>query len=418
MPENTVLKEKIKTKRRRENYKRIGDYIQRVEVRNTDLKVTNLLGLSMAKEFRPTTSNIVGTDLSVYRVMKKFQFACDFMSPIRVSKLPVVLKLDDDPNLVSPAYPVFEIIDRSLLLPEYLMMWFRRPEFDRYATFKCDAAIRGGYGWEELCDTLIPVPPIEKQREIVEEYKVVEDRIELNNRMIQKLEETAQAIYKHWFVDFEFPDENGKPYKSSGGEMVESELGEIPKGWEVTDIKSMGNVVTGKTPSSDCPEDFGDKMPFITPGDFNNYHKFALGATRNLSQAGYFKLKNKILPPGSVIVTCIGSDMGKISVSTTRSITNQQMNSIVVKESFYSDFLYYYLLSIAEEIKGIAIGGSTMPMLSKSDFEKLKIINPRNDLLTRFQRVMKPVNEINITYSKENQKLAQLKTLLLSKLAK
>jgi type I restriction enzyme S subunit len=130
------------------------------------------------------------------------------MSPIRVNKLPVVLKLDDEPNIVSPAYPVFEITDRDKLDPEYLMMWFRRPEFDRYATFKCDAAIRGGYEWTELCETLIPVPSITKQREIVKEYNVIQDRIALNQRLIQKLEETAQAIYKEWFVDKQ--DESNK----------------------------------------------------------------------------------------------------------------------------------------------------------------------------------------------------------------
>src|SRR5574344_487459 len=221
------------------SYKQIGDYIQRIECRNKDLKVTRLLGLSMTKEFRETTSNTVGTDMSVYRVMNKYQFACDFMSPIRVNKLPVVLKLDDNPNLVSPAYPVFEIKDKNKLDPEYLMMWFRRSEFDRYATFKCDAAIRGGYDWEELCETLIPVPHIDKQREIVKEYNVIQDRIALNQQLIQKLEETAQAIYKQWFVEFEFPDENGKPYKSNGGKMVwNEELGkEIPLGWEVGNFK-------------------------------------------------------------------------------------------------------------------------------------------------------------------------------------
>jgi type I restriction enzyme S subunit len=192
----------------RSNYKPIGNYVQKVESRNRDLKVTRLLGLSMTKEFRETTSNIVGTDMSVYRVMSKYQFACDFMSPIRVNKLPVVLKLDDEPNIVSPAYPVFEITDRDKLDPEYLMMWFRRPEFDRYATFKCDAAIRGGYEWTELCETLIPVPSITKQREIVKEYNVIQDRIALNQRLIQKLEETAQAIYKEWFVDKQ--DESNK----------------------------------------------------------------------------------------------------------------------------------------------------------------------------------------------------------------
>ncbi|MFN4813092.1 MAG: restriction endonuclease subunit S, partial [Bacteroidota bacterium] len=228
------------------NYKPIGNYIQKVEHRNRDLKVTRLLGLSMTKEFRETTSNIVGTDMSVYRVMSKYQFACDFMSPIRVNKLPVVLKLDDEPNLVSPAYPVFEIKDRNELDPEYLMMWFRRTEFDRYATFKCDAAIRGGYEWTELCETLIPVPSITKQKEIVKEYNVIQNRIALNQQLILKLEETAQAIYREWFVDFEFPDENGVPYKSNGGEMIDSEFGEIPKGWSWKEISSISEITSSK----------------------------------------------------------------------------------------------------------------------------------------------------------------------------
>lgn len=374
-------------------YRPIGNFIQKVEHRNRDLKVTRLLGLSMTKEFRETTSNIVGTDMSVYRIMNKYQFACDFMSPIRVNKLPVVLKLDDEPNLVSPAYPVFEIKDRNELDPEYLMMWFRRPEFDRYATFKCDAAIRGGYEWKELCETLVPVPSISKQREIVQEYNTIQNRIHLNQQLIQKLEQTAQAIYREWFVD------------------------NVDDNWVKTEIKDFGNVVTGKTPSSENPEDFGNEMPFVTPGDFKNYNKFALGSERNLSETGYSKLKNKILPSGTVIVTCIGSDMGKISVAVADCITNQQMNSIVVKENFYSDYLYYYLQSIADEIKGIAMGGSTMPMLSKSDFERIEIIKPESNLLLKFEGVMKPMNKMSIAYSYEIQKLIELKDLLLSKLA-
>lgn len=375
------------------DYKPIGNFIHKVDIRNSDLKVTRLLGLSMTKEFRETTSNTVGTNMSVYRVMSKYQFACDFMSPIRVSKLPVVLKLDDEPNLVSPAYPVFEVNDRNVLDPEYLMMWFRRPEFDRYATFKCDAAIRGGYDWEELCKTLIPVPTFNKQREIVKEYNAIQNRINLNNQLIQKLEETAQAIYKQWFEE------------------------ELDDDWSKAKIKDFGNVVTGKTPSSKSPEDFGYVMPFITPGDFKGYNKFAIGAERNLSEAGYKKLKNKILPLGSVIVTCIGSDMGKIAIATQDCITNQQMNSIVVSKSSLTDYLYYCLQSISDEIKGIAMGGSTMPMLSKSNFEKIEIIKPEENILLKFEKIMKPMNELSITCSRENQKLSELKDLLLSKLA-
>mgnify|MGYP006400053349 FL=1 len=196
------------------NYKRLGDYISQVNNRNKDLVTLDLRGLSMSKEFRKSTSNIVGTDLSKYKLVAKNQFACDFMSVIRVHKLPVVLHIEDKPVIVSGAYTVFEVINEKRLLPEYLMMWFRRPEFDRYADFKCDSAIRGGFKWDELCEVELPIPSIEKQLEIVKEYNTVTNRIKLNEQLNQKLEETAQALYKHWFVDFEFPNKEGKPYKS------------------------------------------------------------------------------------------------------------------------------------------------------------------------------------------------------------
>ena len=143
-------------------YKRLGDYIREVNVRNRDLKVTNLLGLSMSKQFRPSTSNIVGVDLSNYKVVCKNVFAFDTMSVIRVHKVPIALNNTDSPIIVSPAYITFECIDIEKLDPLYLMMWFSRSEFDRYADFKSDAAVRGGYDWTELCDTMVYIPSIER----------------------------------------------------------------------------------------------------------------------------------------------------------------------------------------------------------------------------------------------------------------
>lgn len=187
------------------SYKILGDYIRKVDNKNKDMKVLNLQGLSMTKEFRKSTSNIVGTDLSKYKIVKQGQFCCDFMSVIRVHKLPVVLNNLGEDVIISPAYIVFEVIDENLLLPEYLMLWFRRTEFDRYADFRCDSSIRGGFQWEELCEVELPVPSIEKQREIVAQYQAVANKIKVNEEICEKLEATAQTLYKQWFVDFEFP---------------------------------------------------------------------------------------------------------------------------------------------------------------------------------------------------------------------
>ena len=283
------------------------------------------------------------------------------------------------------------------LLPQYLMMWFQRTEFDRYADYKSDAAVRGGYDWDELCNTPIEVPSITRQREIVSEYETLTNRIRLNNQMIQHLETTAQALYRKTFVD-----------------NIDKE--KLPDGWRMGTLGEFGEVITGKTPSSDNPEDFGNDMPFVTPGDFAKYHKFAIGAERELSEIGIKRLKGKVLPKGSVIVTCIGSDMGKVAIASEECITNQQMNSIRVNRREYSDYLFYVLSFMSKELKAMALGSSTMPLLNKSDFERIGVIFPPNDLLVEFSQLLITCNETTILKQKENSKLSELQSLLLAKM--
>ena len=400
------------------NYKKLGEYIRKVDLKNRDGKILNLQGLSMTKEFRKSTSNIIGTDLSTYKVVKDGQFCCDFMSVIRVHKLPVVLNNLGEDVIISPAYVVFEIKDQSLLLPEYLMMWFRRSEFDRYADFRCDSSIRGGFQWEELCEVELPIPSIEEQRELVKQYRTISDKIKVNQQICEKLETTAQTLYKHWFVDFEFPNEEGKSYKSSGGKMVFNEelAKEIPEGWKVKEIKEFGKIITGKTPSSNYPEDFGDHFQFITPGDFLN-EKIIIESSRKLSSIGCNRLKNKINPKNSILITCIGSDMGKVSLNYEECITNQQINSIVGNSNYYYEYLYYKLVEIKDILKSIAVGGSTMPMLNKSSFEEIKILKPSNNIIELFHSSILNNTEFYSTLKQQNRKFTQFQSLLLSRLA-
>ena len=380
-------------------YKRLGDYIQEIDVRNRDLSVTELLGLSMTKQFRPSTSNIIGVDLSQYKIVGKNVFAFDTMSVIRVHKVPIAINNTDSPIIVSPAYVTFECKNNNELDPQYLMMWFMRNEFDRYADFKSDAAVRGGYDWDELCDTSIYIPPIEQQREIVAEYETLSKRIRLNEQMISSLEATAQTLYRKMFVD-----------------GIDKE--NLPDGWRIGKICDFGEVVTGKTPSSENPEDFGEKMPFVTPGDFSNYKKFAIGAERMLSEIGTNRLKNKILQKGSIIVTCIGSDMGKVAIVSENCITNQQMNSIVVNRSEFSDYLFYVLSLMSNELKSMALGSSTMPMLNKSDFELIPIVIPPYELLKDFSESVNAGNNMIILKIKETNILTELQSLLLARIGR
>ncbi|HAT4307278.1 TPA: restriction endonuclease subunit S [Clostridium perfringens] len=400
------------------NYKRIGDYIREVKVKNRDLNINTLMGINIDKYFMPSVANTVGTDMSKYKIVKKGQFACNRMHVGRDKRLPISLLKDYESIIVSPAYTVFEIIDENQLDPEYLMMWFSREEFDRQAWFYTDSDVRGGLGIEDLFNIKIPVPSIEKQREIVNEYNTVLNRIKLNENMICELENLSETIYKQWFVDFNFPDENGKPYKSSGGEIYFNEIlgKEVPLGWNTWRMNEFGNVITGKTPSSDNPEQFGEEIPFVTPGDFKNYNKFVLGADRGLSQSGINKLKSKILKDGSVVVTCIGSDMGKVVLVKDECITNQQMNSIVVNRGYYSDYLYYYIKSISQELKSIALGGSTMPMLSKSEFESIEILKPMDYVLEKFSQTLCSFNKEIIIKSKMSKELDEMRNILLSRI--
>ena len=393
------------------NYKPIGDYIRRVENRNRDLKVKRLLGLSMTKEFRETTSNIVGTDMSVYRVMGKYQFACDFMSPIRVNKLPVVLKLDDEPNLVSPAYPVFEIKDRNELDPEYLMMWFRRSEFDRYATFKCDAAIRGGYEWNELCETLIPIPSITKQKEIIKEYNIIQNRISLNEHLIKKLEETAHSLYKHWFVDFEFPDENGKPYKSNGGELFKSELGEIPVGWDFKNIGKYVKLTQGfvmNATTSHLVKNTG--LPLLRITDLlNNTTQYYIDENVD---------KKNVATKDDLIITRTGQ-VGLVYRNKVGVIYNNCFKISPIDDNLDKEYLYWFLCQTEtfNSMIELASGSSAQLDLTHSSFYTMPIILPSKKIQERFRVIAKPINTYLDLLDKENIVLKKSKDLLLSKLA-
>ena len=184
------------------DYKRLGDYIREVDVRNRDLEVTKLLGVSISKEFMPSIANTIGTDMSSYKVVEPRQFVYIADTSRRGNKIAIALLREKNKKaIVSSIYTVFEVKNKQELLPEYLMMWFRRPEFDRYARFKSHGSAREIFSWEEMCDVELPVPPIGQQQKIVSEYETITRRIRLNEQIIAKLEETAQTLYHKMFVD-------------------------------------------------------------------------------------------------------------------------------------------------------------------------------------------------------------------------
>ena len=153
------------------SYKRLGDYIQLVDNRNKDLKVTNLLGINITKNFMPSVANVSGTDLSKYKIIQKGQFAYSAMQVGRDETIRLALYTDDEPAIISPAYLVIESKDENELIPEYMMMWFQRPESDRYGWFISDSSVRASLDWERFCEIKIPIPDIAEQRKYVALYK-------------------------------------------------------------------------------------------------------------------------------------------------------------------------------------------------------------------------------------------------------
>jgi type I restriction enzyme, S subunit len=185
------------------NYKLLGDYIREVNVRNKELKDVNLLGVSIQKEFIPSIANTIGTNMSTYKLVKRGQFAYGPVTSRNGDKISIALLKDYKEAMISQAYKSFEVIDENLLLPEYLMMWFSRPEFDRYARFISHGSVREIFSWEDMCEIKLPIPSIKIQEEIVNQYKVIQDKIDLNNSIIQKTEEAAHTIYKQSFLNYE-----------------------------------------------------------------------------------------------------------------------------------------------------------------------------------------------------------------------
>jgi len=375
----------------RKDYKRLGKYIQPVVGRNNELCDIPLMGLSINKVFIPSIANTVGTNMATYRIIKRNQFAYGPVTSRNGDKITIALFDDYDEALISQAYIPFEVKDTNELDPEYLMMWFRRPEFDRYARFKSHGSAREIFDWEEMCNTLLPVPHIDKQREIVKEYNTIQNRINLNQQLIQKLEETAQAIYKQWFVEFEFPDENGKPYKSNGGKMVwNEELGkEIPKGWEVDDLQKIILFKNGKSKPTKKGANpvYGGNGIIEYVDNHNDENVIAIGRV-----GAYCGSLYRVL--------------GKCWISDNAISAQSKINANM--------FSYYVLndLNLNERSEGTG-----QPLITQGLLNGIRITIPEKQVINRFEIAANTIFRNQDVISQENQKLSELKELLLSKLA-
>ncbi len=407
------------------NYKTLGNYIREVNHRNTKLGNAKLLGVSIQKVLMPSIANIIGTDMSTYKLIKRNQFAYGPVTSRNGDKISVAILDEYDEAMVSQAYTSFEVINEKELLPEYLMMWFRRPEFDRYARFMSHGSAREIFGWEEMCNTLIPVPHPAKQKEIVKEYNVLVSRMKLNNQLIQKLEETAQAIYKQWFVDFEFPDGNRNPYRSSGGEMGwNKELNkETPKGWEIKKIGDLNIYISDLVANGSfesikknvIPSDKADFALFVRNTDIKSNFKNKIF----VDKLAYDFLKKSKLFGGEIIIPNV-SDIGTLHICPTLNMPMTLGNNCIM---IRSDDMNYWLFSFFSSFEGQtcleeATIGSVQKKLSKTNFKNIKILMPTEVCVKAFNSNSKYIyNSIN-NRLKLSSFLKNMKDILLSRMSK
>jgi type I restriction enzyme S subunit len=265
---------------------------------------------------------------------------------------------------------------------------------------------------ERIYDVRAPLPTIPEQQKIVNLLDALEKKIELNNRINAELEAMAKALYDYWVVQFDFPDANGKPYKTSGGKMIYNPTlkREIPEGWSDSTIGEIeSNIVTGKTPSKNNPEYFGGDIPFITIGDIR-WNTYVVSTEETLTAEGAATQKNKFLPEDSICVTCIASP-GLVGFVTTPAQTNQQINSIICSNDFNNYYLYFAIKSHFEGAK--AKTGNTFSNMNKSDFSSINILKPSRDTLKLYHQQADSLFQKIKCKTLENQQLSKLRDWLL-----
>lgn len=377
------------------NYKRLGDYIRQVDVRNRDLAVDNLLGLSISKQFIPSIANTIGTDMANYKIVQSRQFGYVPVTSRNGDKITVALYEGDKPCIISQAYIVFEVTDANELLPEYLMMWFRRPEFDRYARFKSHGSAREVFEWEEMCDVMLPVPPIEEQRKNVAEYQAIERRIENNRRLIATLEATAQTIYRHMFVDNIDPEN-------------------LRTGWRMGTIGEFcKETKSGGTPSRSKNE-YWDTHDYrwLKSGEVAN--NIIFDTEEYISTEGLRDSSAKVIPAGAVVMAMYGATASQVAYLDCDTTTNQACCNMLTNSFEEAAYLYFHCLFQQEKIKRLANGGAQENLSQELICAQSLLICDDKRKYDLFSKILKS----KIAFCRENYWLERMLNIILSTLSR
>ena len=374
----------------KERYRLLGDFIQPVDERNKELKVDYLLGVSISKQFIPSIANIVGTDLSNYKIVRTGQFAYGPVTSRNGEKISIALLRDKD-CIISSSYTVFEVTDNERLDPEYLMLWFSRPEFDRYTRYMSHGSVREIFDWDELCKVELPVPSIEKQRGIVKAYNTITDRIELKRKINDNLEVQLSGFYHHFFDN----PENGV-----------SGL-----------IADFGEVVGGATPSTNNPAYFcDDGIAWISPKDLTGTGlKFIFRGEQCITESAYNSCSTKLMPAGTVLFTS-RAPVGTVAIAMNDICTNQGFKSVIPKKEIGTAFVYYFLKENKQLIESHA-SGTTFMEVSGNVLKNIPAIVPKPEVAAQFTAICTPLFNEQRQNELEIGRLQELQQTLVSSIS-
>lgn len=374
------------------NYKKLGDYIQPVDVRNSDLKVSHLLGLSIEKCFIESIANTIGTDFRPYKIVKKGQFAYGPVTSRNGDKITIALLKEADVCIISSSYSVFEITDTTKLLPEYLMLWFSRPEFDRYARYKSHGSVREIFDWDEMCRVELPVPDLKEQEKIVNTYNAITKRIQLKQKINENLEKQIRITYKN------FKETNSsKKYKL---------------------VELCSKIGSGATPRGGKTSYTKHGISFIRSMNVFDYN-FEYEELAHINEDQAKQLDNVTLQENDILFNITGVSVARCCLLPKGLLparVNQHVMIIRPKNSNLNLFLMSALCDNDNKqlLLGISQSGSTREAINKQEMENFTIAIPSEEILEKFNQLCKPMCNEREIICKEIAKLQELKRLVIS----
>jgi len=380
---------------------KLGEVLDEVKTKNKEGKVlkvysvSNIHGFIESEEF--FSKKVYSDDLKPYKVVSKDCFA---YNPYRVNVGSIGLFLEEQPCLVSPAYVVFKIKNKEILLPEFLYLNLKSSkyvsEISRMAMSR--GSVRQSLSFKDLGLMFLPLPPVEEQKAIAYVLSAVQEAREKTEKVIEATKELKKSLMKHLFTYGPVSLE-----EASRINLKETEIGEIPADWEVVKLEQVGEVLTGNTPSKAKKEYWiNGTIDFVKPPDLRN--SCITTASEKISE--YAVHVARLVPPGSVLVSCVGN-IGRVGYSLKKIAFNQQINAIVPNDTINSIYLFFALQTQAEQIEKLK-AVTTIPIVNKSKFMKVLIPLPPLPVQKRIAEILQTVDEKIQAEEKKKQALDNL----------